>query len=136
MVRRVWKNTVYKNLYITGGIGPSAHNEGFTEDYDLPNASAYQETCASVAMILLNHRLGLLYGDAKYADVLERTLYNGFISGVNLEGNRFFYVNPLESSGSHHRSSWFGCACCPPNVARLMASLGEYLYATGENSSM
>lgn len=134
MVRRVWKNTVHKNLYITGGIGPSAHNEGFTEDYDLPNASAYQETCASVAMILLNHRLGLLYGDAKYADVLERTLYNGFISGVNLEGNRFFYVNPLESSGSHHRSSWFGCACCPPNVARLMASLGEYLYATGDNS--
>lgn len=134
MVRRVWRNTVYKNLYITGGIGPSSHNEGFTEDYDLPNATAYQETCASISMILLNHRLGLLYGDAKYADVLERTLYNGFISGVNLEGDRFFYVNPLESSGNHRRSAWFGCACCPPNVARLMASLGEYLYATGENS--
>ncbi len=134
MVRRVWNNTVYKNLYITGGIGPSAHNEGFTEDYDLPNASAYQETCASVAMILLNHRLGLLYGDTKYEDVLEQTLYNGFLAGVNLKGDRFFYVNPLASSGNHHRSEWFGCACCPPNVARLMASLGEYLYAENEDS--
>lgn len=134
MTRRVWNNTVYKNLYITGGIGPSAHNEGFTVDYDLPNDTAYQETCASVAMILFNHRLGLLYGDTKYADVLEQTLYNGFLSGVNLTGDRFFYVNPLANNGTHNRSEWFGCACCPPNVARLMASLGEYLYATNEDS--
>lgn len=134
MVRRVWNNTVYKNLYITGGIGPSASNEGFTENYDLPNASAYQETCASVAMILLNQRLGLLYGDTKYIDVMEQTFYNGFLSGVSLSGDKFFYVNPLASSGNHHRSAWFGCACCPPNVARTMASLGGYIYAQNEDS--
>lgn len=131
MLDRVWKNTARRNMYLTGGIGPSAHNEGFTEDYDLPNRSAYQETCASVALAQWNHRLALLYGDAKYADVMERSLYNGVVAGVSLDGTKFFYVNPLESDGSHHRSPWFGCACCPPNVARTVASIGGYAYATG-----
>jgi DUF1680 family protein len=134
MVDRVWRNTSLRNMYVTGGIGPSAHNEGFTTDYDLPNLSAYQETCASVALALWNHRLALLYGDSKYADIFERSLYNGVLAGVSLDGNKFFYVNPLESTGRHHRSEWFGCACCPPNVARTLASLGGYAYAAGDNA--
>ncbi|MGC8834946.1 MAG: glycoside hydrolase family 127 protein, partial [Armatimonadota bacterium] len=134
MVDRVWKNTTQKRMYVTGGIGPSAHNEGFTEDYDLPNLTAYQETCASVAMILWNHRLNLLYGDAKYADIMELALYNGFLAGVSLDGKRFFYVNPLASNGNHHRSEWFGCACCPPNVMRILASLGGYAYAVSPDA--
>jgi DUF1680 family protein len=133
MLARVWRNTVEKNLYLTGGIGPSAHNEGFTVDYDLPNLSAYQETCATIALAQWSHRLALLYGDAAYADVLERALYNGTLAGVSQDGSRFFYVNPLASVGHHHRSPWFGCACCPPNVARTLASLGGYAYATGSD---
>ncbi len=134
MIHRVWRNTAYRNMYLTGGIGPSASNEGFTTDYDLPNLSAYQETCASVALAQWNHRLALLYGDARYADIFERSLYNGVLDGVSLDGKRFFYVNPLASTGSHHRSEWFGCACCPPNVARTLASLGGYAYAASDNS--
>jgi hypothetical protein len=134
MLRRVWRNTTERNLYVTGGIGPSAHNEGFTEDYDLPNLTAYQETCASVALAQWSHRLALLHGDAGYADVMERSLYNGVLAGVSLDGTRFFYVNPLESRGAHQRSEWFGCACCPPNVARTLASLGGYAYAHDERA--
>lgn len=134
MIRRVWRNTTERNVYITGGIGPSAHNEGFTKDYDLPNRSAYQETCASIALAQWNHRLALLYGDAKYADVFERSLYNGVLAGVSLDGRKFFYVNPLESEGGHHRSDWFSCACCPPNVTRTLASLGGYAYAADAGS--
>ncbi len=134
MVDRVWRNTALKNVYITGGIGPSSHNEGFTVDYDLPNATAYQETCASVAMALWNHRLALLYGDSKYADLMERALYNGVLAGVSRDGRRFFYVNPLASEGNHHRSEWFGCACCPPNVARTLASIGGYAYAASADA--
>lgn len=134
MVDKVWHNTVYKNMFITGGIGSSGSNEGFTHDYDLPNESAYQETCASIAMVMWNHRLGMLYGDSKYADVFENTLYNGFLSGVSLDGLKFFYVNPLASTGGHHRSPWFSCACCPPNVTRTLASLGGYAYGQGAKS--
>lgn len=134
MLDRVWRNTVQRNMYVTGGIGPSASNEGFTTDYDLPNLTAYQETCASVALALWNHRLALLYGDSRYADVLERSLYNGVLAGVSLDGKRFFYVNPLESRGNHHRSEWFGCACCPPNVARTLASIGGYAYAVSDKA--
>ncbi len=134
MIRRVWRNTTEKNMYLTGGIGPSAHNEGFTEDYDLPNATAYQETCATIALAQWNHRLALLYGDAQYADVVERALYNGVLAGVSQDGTRFFYVNPLASHGTHHRSGWFSCACCPPNVARTLASLGGYAYATSDDA--
>jgi uncharacterized protein len=134
MIHRVWRNTAERNTYVTGGIGPSAHNEGFTDDYDLPNATAYQETCASVALAQWNHRMALLYGDARYADVVERALYNGVLAGVSLDGTRFFYVNPLENRGSHRRSEWFGCACCPPNVARTIASVGGYAYAQSDRA--
>jgi DUF1680 family protein len=134
MINRVWRNTVERNMYITGGIGPSASNEGFTHDFDLPNLSAYQETCASVALAQWNHRLALLYGDARFAEVYERSLYNGVLAGVSQDGKRFFYVNPLESRGDHHRSPWFGCACCPPNVARTLASLGGYAYAVSDDT--
>jgi DUF1680 family protein len=134
MINRVWRNTTQRNMYITGGIGPNASNEGFTHDYDLPNLTAYQETCASVALAQWNHRLALLYGDARFADVFERSLYNSVLAGVSLDGKRFFYVNPLESLGNHHRSPWFGCACCPPNVARTLASLGGYAYAVSDDA--
>lgn len=133
MLDRVWNNTTRKRMYVTGGIGPSASNEGFTVDYDLPNRSAYQETCASVAMAMWNHRMNLLYGDSRYADLVELALYNGILAGVSLDGLRFFYVNPLSSDGGHHRSEWFGCACCPPNVARTLARLGDYAYATSDD---
>lgn len=134
MVDRVWRNTTERNMYVTGGIGPSAHNEGFTVDYDLPNRSAYQETCASVAMAMWNHRLNLAYGDAKYADLMELALYNGVLDGVSLDGTKFFYVNPLESGGTHHRSPWYACACCPPNVTRTLAALGNYVCATSDDA--
>jgi len=134
MIDRVWRNATQKRMYVTGGIGPSAHNEGFTQDYDLPNLTAYQETCASIAMMLWNHRLALLYGDSCYADLVELALYNGILAGVSLDGTKFFYVNPLASMGNHHRSEWFGCACCPPNVTRTLASLGGYAYAISENA--
>jgi DUF1680 family protein len=134
MLGRVWRNTTERNEYITGGIGPSASNEGFTVDYDLPNLTAYQETCATVALCQWAHRLALLYGDARYADVLERGLYNGVLSGVSQDGTKFFYVNPLESAGNHHRAPWFGCACCPPNVTRTLAALGGYTYAASADS--
>jgi DUF1680 family protein len=134
MLGRVWRNTTEKNMYITGGIGPSAHNEGFTTDYDLPNLTAYQETCASIALALWNHRMALLYGDARYADLVERSLYNGVLAGVSLDGRRYFYVNPLESKGNHHRLEWYGCACCPPNVTRTLASLGGYAYAVSREA--
>ena len=134
MLDRVWRNTTERNEYITGGIGPSSSNEGFTVDYDLPNLTAYQETCATVALVQWAHRLALLYGNASYADIVERGLYNGVISGVSQDGTRFFYVNPLESAGTHHRSPWFGCACCPPNVTRTLAALGGYAYAVSSDS--
>jgi uncharacterized protein len=119
-------------MYITGGIGSSRGNEGFTFDYDLPPETAYAETCAAVALVFWNHRLLQLTCDSRYADVMERALYNGVISGISLDGKSFFYVNPLASLGNHHREAWFNCACCPPNIARLLASLGEYIYSTSE----
>jgi len=129
MLDRVWANTEYKNTFVTGGIGPSGSNEGFTTDYDLPTYSAYQETCASVALAQWNWRMNQLHGDAKYADSFERSLYNGALAGISLDGDRFFYVNPLASHGDHHRQAWFGCACCPPNISRTIASIGDYIYA-------
>ncbi|MBN1844909.1 MAG: glycoside hydrolase family 127 protein [Sedimentisphaerales bacterium] len=126
---RIWGNIVQTKLYITGGIGARHGGEAFGEDYELPNASAYGETCAAIANILWNQRLFLLHGEAKYIDVLERVLYNGFLSGVSLDGRKFFYVNPLSSAGSHHRQAWYGCACCPTNVVRILPSVGGYVYA-------
>lgn len=134
MLHRVWNNAVIKRMYVTGGIGNSAKNEGFTEDYDLPNETAYQETCASIAMVFWNHRLALLYGKATYADYTENALYNGVLAGISLDGTRFFYENPLASSGDHHRKDWYACACCPPNISRLLSSLGDYVYAKGDGA--
>ncbi|MBI3957207.1 MAG: glycoside hydrolase family 127 protein [Chloroflexi bacterium] len=130
---RLWGNLVHQRMYLTGGIGPSRHNEGFTTDYDLPDESAYAETCASIALVMWNQRLLQFRGEGKYADIIEQTLYNGFISGLALDGKHFFYVNPLASAGTHHRTPWFVCPCCPPNVGRILASLGDYLYSTGPN---
>jgi hypothetical protein len=127
-LNHVWEHTVSKNMYITGGIGPSLHNEGFTHDYDLPNESAYCETCASIAMVLWNHRMNLLFEDAKYADIVEREIYNGALAGISLSGDKFFYVNPLASKGEHHRVEWFGTSCCPTNLARFLPSIGTYVY--------
>lgn len=128
---RLWDNLVHQRMYITGGIGPSRHNEGFTTDYDLPDETAYAETCASIALIMWNHRMLQFRGEGKYADIIEQTLYNGFISGLSLDGTHFFYVNPLASQGTHHREPWFFCPCCPPNISRVLASLGNYFYSTG-----
>src|SRR5439155_6715206 len=130
----LWHDVVDRKMYITGGIGSSAKNEGFTHPYDLPNESAYCETWASIGMALWNQRLALLYGDAKYADIVEREMYNGILAGVSLDGERFFYVNPLASDGKHHRQAWYDCACCPPNVVRFVASLPGRAYATSEDS--
>lgn len=128
-MKRVWEDVVYRNMYITGGIGSSGRNEGFSVDYDLPNENAYCETCASVGMVFWNQRMNLLTGESKYVDVLERSLYNGASDGLSLSGDRFFYGNPLASDGQHYRREWFGTACCPANIARLIASLGDYIYA-------
>lgn len=130
----IWEDVVSKKIYITGGIGATGNGEAFGKAYDLPNMSAYNETCASIANIYWNYRLFLLHGDAKYFDVLERTLYNAFLSGVALTGDRFFYPNPLESHGQHARSPWFSCACCPGNVARFVPSVGGYFYAQKDRS--
>ncbi len=129
----IWNNVVTKKLYVTGGIGATGSGEAFGANYDLPNMSAYCETCAAIANVFWNHRLFLLHGDARYYDVLERTLYNGVLSGINLEGDRFFYPNPLESTGQHVRSEWFGCACCPSNICRFMPSIPGYVYAQKED---
>jgi DUF1680 family protein len=130
---RIWHDVVDRKMYVTGGIGPSAHNEGFTVPYDLPNDSAYAETCAAIGMALWNHRMFLMSGDGKYADVLEREVYNGLLSGVSLGGDRFFYVNPLGSVGKHHRVPWFDCSCCPTNVVRYLPGMGERVYARRGN---
>jgi len=125
----IWENVVGKKLYITGGIGALGSGEAFGRNYQLPNLSAYCETCAAVANDYWNLRLFLLHSDAKYVDVMERTLYNGLLSGVSLDGKRFFYPNPLESDGQHQRSPWFGVACCPGNLTRFLASVPGCVYA-------
>jgi len=129
----LWSNAVGKKMYITGGIGSRGGGESFGGDYELPNASAYCETCAAIANAFWNHRMFLLTGDAKYLDVLERVLYNGIISGIGLSGDLFFYPNPLTSYGQHKRSPWFTCACCPSNVTRFVPSVPGYVYATRGN---
>ena len=133
-LNRLWDDVVLRNMYITGGIGQSAANEGITEDYDLPNKEAYCETCASIGMVLWNSRMNQMTADGKYADVMERSLYNAALAGISLSGDRFFYVNPLESEGKHHRRAWFGCACCPSNICRFLPSLGSYIYGTSKDA--
>lgn len=126
---QIWSNVVSKKLYLTGGVGALGTGEAFGANYELPNMTAYNETCAAVANDFWNQRLFLLHGDAKYVDVLERTLYNGLLSGVSLDGKTYFYPNPLESNGQHQRSPWFGTACCPGNITRFMPSIPGYVYA-------
>ncbi|MBT3296237.1 MAG: glycoside hydrolase family 127 protein [Verrucomicrobia bacterium] len=140
--KRLWHNATQERMHVTGGIGPTAANEGFTMDYDLPTEGAYLETCAAIGLVFWAHRMLQAELDGNYGDVMELALYNGVISGVSQEGDHFFYGNPLavhpEMNGTRHqgpdyhyrRSEWFGCACCPPNVARLLASLGSYIYSS------
>ncbi|MCP4261852.1 MAG: glycoside hydrolase family 127 protein [Planctomycetes bacterium] len=130
----IWKDVVETKLYITGGIGAAGGNEGFGSSYELPNMTAYCETCASIANILWNHRMFLMHNDARYIDVLERVLYNAALSGISMKGDLFFYPNPLQSLGQHARSPWFGCACCPSNVARFIPSVPGYTYAYKNNN--
>lgn len=140
-IDRIWENIVSRKLYITGGVGARHQGEAFGDNYELPNLTAYNETCAAIGNVYTNYRLFLLHGDAKYFDVLERTLYNGLISGVSLDGGRFFYPNPLACDGKYHfnsdrtieRQPWFGCACCPSNISRFIPSLPGYVYAVKDN---
>ena len=144
--KQLWKNLCEQRMLITGGVGTSIWNEGFTFDYDLPTENAYSETCAAIANVFFNHRLLEVTGDGKYGDVMELALYNGALNGVSLDGSRFFYSNPLASYEpeinssnkkqeiiwdglSRHRNEWYGCACCPPNIARLLSGLGRYIYS-------
>jgi len=130
---RIWENMASKKMFITGGVGSRPQGEGFGPNYELNNQTAYAETCAAIANVYWNQRMFLATGDAKYIDVLERALYNGVISGVSLSGNKFFYDNPLESMGQHERQAWFGCACCPGNITRFVASAPGYMYASLNN---
>lgn len=139
-IDKIWENVVHKKIYVTGGIGARHSGESFGDDYELPNASAYNETCAAIANCMWNHRMFLLKGDAKYYDVLERTLYNGFLSGIALEGDKFFYPNPLScdadykfNQGALSRKPWFDCSCCPSNIVRFLPSLPGYIYAVRED---
>lgn len=145
---RIWKNVINRRMYITGGIGSSAHGESFTFDYDLPNSTAYAETCASIGLVFFAYRMFKLNQSSEFGDIIERILYNGALSAMSLDGKSFFYVNPLEvwptACEQRHdhrhvkttRQPWFGCACCPPNLARLITSLGEYIYTVVDNSQL
>jgi DUF1680 family protein len=128
-MHHLWEDVVKRKMYITGGIGARHQGEAFGDPYELPNATAYCETCAAIGLALWSQRMNLMHADAQYADVLERVLYNGFLAGVGLDGGLFFYVNPLASGGNHHRQPFFSCACCPTNVVRLVPSLPGYVYA-------
>ena len=131
-LEKIWDHVTSAQMYVTGGIGGFASNEGYGADYYLPNLTAYAETCAAIGLVFWASRMTNGEGDSRYADVMEQALYNGVLSGVSLDGTRFFYDNPLASAGAHHRQDWFGCACCPPNIARLLASLGAYVYGQNE----
>lgn len=131
-MERIWDNLTKKRMYVTGGIGPSGENEGFTADYDLPNLSAYAETCASVGLVLWGEKLLHMTGASEYADVIERALYNGAMAGISASGDRFSYTNPLESRGGDERAPWFDCACCPPNIARLIGSVAWHVAAVSD----
>ena len=134
-LHNLWQDIVERNMYVTGGIGQSRHNEGFTSDYDLPNEEAYCETCASIGMAMWSIRMNEMTGNAHYADIMERTLYNALLAGINLKGDKFFYVNPLYSKGGHHRQPWYGCACCPSNMSRFLPSLPGYIYTTSATTA-
>lgn len=130
-LKTLWEDLTFRKMYLTGGIGTSRTNEGFTKAYDLPNDSAYAETCAAIGLIFWAHRMLRIELDSRYADVMEKAMYNGMLSGVSLTGDRFFYVNPLASDGKLHRQAFFSCSCCPPNLNRLLPTIGEYIYSVG-----
>ncbi|RCS21858.1 glycoside hydrolase family 127 protein [Phyllobacterium salinisoli] len=129
----LWDDLTTKQMYVTGGIGPAASNEGFTDYYDLPNESAYAETCASVGLVFWANRMLGRGPNRRYGDIMEQALYNGAMAGLSLDGKTFTYENPLESAGKHHRWTWHHCPCCPPNIARLLASIGSYMYAVADD---
>ncbi|GAA4010756.1 glycoside hydrolase family 127 protein [Deinococcus rubellus] len=131
--QRIWTQMTTRQMYISGGLGARYEGEAFGDDYELPNARAYTETCAAIGSVMWNARLMAATGEAKYADLLEHTLYNAVLPGWSQDGEEYFYQNPLADEGNHRRKAWFGCACCPPNVARLMASLPGYVYSTAKN---
>ncbi|WP_117191564.1 glycoside hydrolase family 127 protein [Rhizobium terrae] len=131
----LWDDLTTKQMYVTGGIGPAASNEGFTDYYDLPNESAYAETCASVGLIMVASRMLGRGPDRVYADIMEQALYNGALSGLAIDGATFFYDNPLESRGKHHRWTWHRCPCCPPNIARTVAAIGSYMYGVSADEA-
>lgn len=133
-LQKTWDSLVKRRMYVTGGIGPSARNEGFTADYDLPNLSAYAETCAAIGLCLWGQKMLEMTGNGEFAETVERALYNGVLSGISLSGDRFFYDNPLESRGQHERKPWFHCACCPPNIARLIGNVGAMLAGESEKA--
>jgi hypothetical protein len=130
---KLWNDVVNKKMYITGGIGARHEGEAFGDAYELPNRTAYCETCAAIGLVFWAQRMNMLHGDAKYADVVERAMYNGVLAGIGMNGRSFFYVNPLESAGNHHRQPFFDCACCPTNVVRFVPSLPGYQYATDKD---
>lgn len=132
-LNRLWDNMVNRKMYVTGGLGSRYDGEAFGFDYELPNVQAYAETCAAIASFMWNWRMFLASGEAKYVDIMELTLYNAILAGISLNGKEYFYVNPLADRGNHRRQVWFECACCPPNVARLLASLPGYFYAISKN---
>jgi len=131
-LERLWKNFVERKMYMTGGAGARHEGEAFGEEYELPNDTAYAETCAAIGSFMWNFRMLLAKGEGRFADIMEQTLYNGLLSGISLNGKEYFYVNPLEDNGEHRRKPWFACACCPPNIARLIASIPGYMYTTSE----
>lgn len=131
-LKAIWEDMVSSRMYITGGIGSVHKTEGFGEPFSLPNMDAYCETCASVGMVLWNWRMNRFTGEAKYVDIMEKALYNGVLAGISLSGDHFFYVNPLESPGWHHRQEWYGCACCPSQLCRFIPSIGNYIYCTSD----
>ena len=138
---RFGTNEVSKKIYVQGSVGAVGDGERFGENYELPNATAYNETCAAIANVFFNERMFLLHGDSKYIDVLEKTLYNGLISGVGMDGKSFFYTNAMQIKNSFQhpdmeatRSGWFPCSCCPTNVVRLIPSIPGYVYAQKDNN--
>ena len=133
-LEKLWKNMVYKRMYVTGGVGSRHAGEAFGDDYELPNRRAYSETCASVANVMWNWRMLLATGESRFTDIMELALYNAALAGISLNGREYFYVNPLADRGRHRRQRWFGCACCPPNIARLLASVPGMIYSTSDNA--
>lgn len=133
-LNRLWNDIVFKKMYITGGVGSRYEGESIGEEYELPNRRAYAETCAAIANFMWNWRMLLATGNSKFADIMEQTLYNGLLSGISLDGKHYFYVNPLEDRGNYRRRTWYECACCPPNLARILASIQNYIYTISKNS--